>query len=66
MEIDINKTYQRHFGEDRGWTQPFRIIKFVRGSNKTKAFIEVYEKSNMAWKPKTKSFVLSEIIADNK
>ena len=35
------------------------------GSNKTKAFIEVYEKSNMAWKPKTKSFVLSEIIANN-
>jgi len=64
MEIDINKTYQRHFGS--GWTQPFRIIKFVRGSNKTKAFIEVYEKSNMAWKQKTKSFVLSEIIADNK
>jgi hypothetical protein len=64
MEIDINKTYQRHFGS--GWKQPFRIIKFVRGSNKTKAYIEVYEKSNMAWKQKTKSFVLSEIIADNK
>jgi len=61
MEININKTYHRAFGN--GWTQPFKIIKFVRGST-TRGYIEVYEKSKQRWKSKTKPYDLTEIILE--
>jgi len=60
--LNTNKIYYRKFGN--GLKQPFKITKFVRGS-KTKAYIEVYEKSNKQWKQKTQSFELSEIILNN-
>ena len=60
--MNINKIYYRKFGS--GLKQPFKIIKFVRGST-TKAYIEVYEKSHKQWKQKTQAFELSEIIANN-
>ena len=63
MIIDISKTYHRAFGN--GWTQPFRIIKFVRGST-TRGYIEVYEKSRNRWKTKTKIYDLTDIILEGK
>jgi hypothetical protein len=62
MSIDISKTYTRAFGN--GWTQPFRIIRFVRGSN-TRGYIEVYEKSRKRWKTKTQIYDLPEIILED-
>jgi len=59
MKIDINKTYHRAFGNK--WTQPFKIVRFVRGSN-TRAYIEVYEKSRKRWKLKTQPYDLTDII----
>jgi hypothetical protein len=62
MEFQINKIYERNFGS--GWKQPFKIVKFVRNSNNTRAYIEVYEKSHKRWKAKTAPYDLSKIIVN--